>query len=229
MLGASRAALMASGGGGDPYFANVSLLLHMDGANLSTTFTDSSPNAFTMTTAGGAKISTAQSKFGGASGLFASGGDKITHATDADFDFGTGDFSIEWFQRWTSISGNQTVYDYGYAFEANGLLIQTGAGTGAYRVFINAATVLTEGSGASTETWYYYCLTRSGTTVTLRRDGTITGSGTSSGNISGGTLSIGDGYDYAGYPVVGHLDEMRVTKGVVRDGSAVRTAPFPDS
>ena len=220
---------MASGGGGDPYFANVSLLLHMDGANLSTTFTDSSPNAFTMTTAGGAQISTAQSKFGGASGLFASSGDQITHATDADFDFGTGDFSIEWFQRWTSISGNQTVYDYGYT-AANGLLVQTGAGTGTYRVFIDTSLVLTEGSAASTGTWHYYCLTRSGTTVTLRRDGTITGSGTSSGNISGGTLAIGDGYTpNARFQIRGYLDEMRVTKGVVRDGSVVPTAPFPDS
>jgi hypothetical protein len=65
MLGASRAALMASGGA---YLANVSFLLHMDGTNGSTTFTDSGPNGLTVGAYGNAQISTAQSVFGGASG-----------------------------------------------------------------------------------------------------------------------------------------------------------------
>lgn len=52
----------------DPYFSNVSLLLHMDGANGSTTFTDSGPNALTITPTG-TTISTSQAKYG-ASGYF---------------------------------------------------------------------------------------------------------------------------------------------------------------
>ena len=54
-------------GGGDPYFANVSLLLHCDGSDASTTFTDSSSNGHTVTASNDAQIDTAQSKFGGAS------------------------------------------------------------------------------------------------------------------------------------------------------------------
>jgi hypothetical protein len=60
----------ASAGAIDPDFASVSLLLHMDGTNGSTTFIDSGPSGLTMTSVGGAQISTALSKFGGASGLF---------------------------------------------------------------------------------------------------------------------------------------------------------------
>ena len=58
---------------GDPFFSNVSLLLHMDGANGSTAFTDSGPNALTATVVGSSAIATAQSQFGGASGNFPSG------------------------------------------------------------------------------------------------------------------------------------------------------------
>jgi hypothetical protein len=49
---------------GDPYFSNVSLLLNMGGANLSTTLTDSGPLGFTTTITGGnSVISTNQSRF----------------------------------------------------------------------------------------------------------------------------------------------------------------------
>jgi hypothetical protein len=50
-----------------PSELDVALLLHFDGTNGSTTFTDSSPNGLTVTASGDAAISTAQSKFGGAS------------------------------------------------------------------------------------------------------------------------------------------------------------------
>ena len=56
------------------------LMLHMNGADGSQTFTDSSPSSKTVTTYGNAQIDTAQSKFGGASGLFPGGTDYISIA-----------------------------------------------------------------------------------------------------------------------------------------------------
>ena len=44
--------------GGDPYFANVSLLLHCDGSSGSTTFTDHSSAARTVSPQGNANINT---------------------------------------------------------------------------------------------------------------------------------------------------------------------------
>jgi len=61
----------------DPYFYSVQLLLRMDGANNSTTFKDSSSLYQTSTAYGDAKISTAQSKWGGASGAFDGNGDYV--------------------------------------------------------------------------------------------------------------------------------------------------------
>ena len=57
---------------GDVYYPQTSLLMHFNGTNGSTTMTDSSKNNVSFTVNGNSQISTAQSKFGGASILFLS-------------------------------------------------------------------------------------------------------------------------------------------------------------
>lgn len=61
----------------DPLFADVLLLMHFDG----NTFTDSSSQSHSISVFGDAAISTAQSKFGGASGYFDNDGDYL-HVND---------------------------------------------------------------------------------------------------------------------------------------------------
>lgn len=51
----------------DPYWAKVPLLLHMNGANGSTSFPDSSSSARTVTAIGAAQVSTARSEYGSGS------------------------------------------------------------------------------------------------------------------------------------------------------------------
>lgn len=53
--------------GEDPYWGNVSLLLHMDGADGSTSFPDSSSSGRIMTAVGGAQVSTARKEYGSGS------------------------------------------------------------------------------------------------------------------------------------------------------------------
>lgn len=72
---------------------SVQLLLHMDGTDASTTFTDSSSYNRTVTPSGNAQIDTAQQKFGSASGLFDGSGDYLTVPHDAALDL-TGLFTI---------------------------------------------------------------------------------------------------------------------------------------
>ena len=77
---------------------NDALLLHFDGADGSTTFTDSSLTPKTFTANGDAQIDTADSKFSGASGLFDGTDDYITTPDSADFVLGSEDFTIDlWF------------------------------------------------------------------------------------------------------------------------------------
>ncbi len=73
------------------------LLLHMKGADASTTFTDSGPVARTVTAHGNAQIDTAQSKFG-ASGLFDGSGDYLSVPASADW-APSGDFTIDFWLR----------------------------------------------------------------------------------------------------------------------------------
>jgi len=88
----------------DPNYSSVSLLLNGNGTNGSTTFTDSSNNSHTVTANGNAQISTAQSKFGGASMYFDGSGDYL-EITDAlnQFDLGGIDATLEF---WTYISSS---------------------------------------------------------------------------------------------------------------------------
>lgn len=217
------------GGGGDPYFADVVLLAHMDGANNGTTFTDSSSYARTLTAYVGAKTSTAQSKFGGSSGAFYSY-DTVKASNAAELNFGTGDFTIEFFYRWSTVPGYHTVYDNGWT-STGALLILSGATAGKWEIYMSGTMVLAETSATpSAGVWYYYAFVRSGTTLTIYRDGVAAGSTTNSSNISttNGT-AIGSKYDDGNHGCIGNLDEYRVTKGVARNVSTVPTAAFPDS
>jgi hypothetical protein len=71
------------------------LLLHFDGADNSTVLVDNSFFNHAPTVAGDAQIDTAQSKFGGSSCVFDGTGDYISIPDHADWDFGSGDFTID--------------------------------------------------------------------------------------------------------------------------------------
>ncbi len=75
--------------------ANTVLLLHADGSNGSTVFVDSGSNGKTVTAYGNAQISTAQSKFGGASAYFDGNGDYLSVPSSDDWSFGTEAFTME--------------------------------------------------------------------------------------------------------------------------------------
>jgi hypothetical protein len=143
----------AGGGGGpDPNWANVVLLMGFEGADASTTFVDESSVGRTMTAIGNAQIDTAQFKFGAASGLFDGSGDVVTAADSADWDFGSGDFTIEMFVR-HSVNASQ-----GYVEQ------YTGGGNRSWS-FIRESNQLRffcwiRGGRLSTAPWSQRCLCR---------------------------------------------------------------------
>lgn len=198
----------------DPHYANVSLLLHGDGADGSTTFTDNSPSSKTITAQGGANISTAQSKFGGASARFNSTVGSLEVASSADFSFGAGDFCLE-LQAYRTGAGN-----------GDRFLIDRGNGTsfllrwnssGYLQFFVNSSLKIGVAFTFTTGQFYHIAVTRSGTTVRLFIDGVQVGSGTSSENISSASdVSIGALRGGSQDRFEGYIDEVRVTKGVAR-------------
>jgi hypothetical protein len=89
----------------ESYVNNLSALLHFNGTNGSTSIIDQTGKTWTIS--GAATISTAQSKFGGSS--LACPGTSINGATTpstGDFDFGSGDFTIEFFVRFNVVTAN---------------------------------------------------------------------------------------------------------------------------
>lgn len=222
----------------DPVFNNVSLLLHGNGANGSTTITDSSPTPKTVTAVGNAQISTAQSKFGGSSIAFDGAGDALTVQNNVSLQMESGNFTIEFWIYFNSISGYQTPFDKGY-IQAGGLLLQTGNGNGRLIVYGAGVAVITETGAASTGNWIHYALVRSGTTLTLYRDGISSGSATNSTNFNN-VNQMGIGAAGAAIPAIslnvgdfainGYINDLRITKGVARYTANFTppTAPFPD-
>jgi hypothetical protein len=226
---------------GDPYFSSVSLLLHMDGANGSTTFTDSGPNALAVTAVGNAQISTAQSKFGGASGIFDGTGDYLTVASHASVAFGLGDFSIECWVNFSALPTTNTIMGI-----ANTMTSTTSAGfthwwfgledsAGTKRLRLgrhgNASVFAYTNWTPALNTWYFLQATRSGgSTISLGIDGvsqTVTTSGSNWANdfSANGTLVVG--YMATVLAFNGRIDEFRSTK--VARTITLPTTAFPNS
>jgi len=235
---AFRTLLNPDAGDTDPYFSSVSLLLHMDGANGSTTFTDSSSNALSVTRVGTAQISTTQSKFGGASASINSNS-YLTIADNAVLEVGSGDFTIE---AWVYISSS-----VGFKSFVSKLL-----GHGPYLLAVNGTTFVyylssngsswnvasgVSGGTVSVNTWTHLALVRNGSTVTPYLNGTAGTSTTTSATLIDNSHAFLIGADQTTTPgsytdfFNGYVDELRFTKGVARYTAnfTAPTAAFPDS
>ena len=201
--------------------ADTKLLLHCNGDDASTTFTDETGK--TVTAVGTAQIDTAQSKFGGASGLFDGNSDYLSLDDSADFTLGTTDFTIDLWVRFSTLQ--------------NAHFWQQGAGTTYVRFWYDNAGhqlnfgelasgswgVLYQGAWTpSADTWYHIAVIRSGTTTwKIFVDGTdisatlTTGSASRSIADISGTAYIG-ALQGASEFLAGWIDEFRFSLGIAR-------------
>lgn len=209
---------------GDAHYQSVSLLLHCDGANNSTAFTDTSPLPKAITAVGNAKVSTAQSKFGGASLYCDGAGDALTTPNHVDLLFGTGDFTIEFWLYTTKVS---QAADYPRILAKGDYLTSGGwslvyfksSGLVYFDIYAGGAVALGVPCGTVADsTWAHMAITRSGSTVRSFLNGVKRGEGTNTTNLNasdlvaiGGTSSLAGSGSFAGY-----LDDIRLTKGVAR-------------
>lgn len=88
---------------GDSYYNQRALGLHFNGANNSTVITDNSPTPKTPSVVGNAKISSAQSKFGGSSLLLDGTGDYVSVANHAGLALTNQDFSCSFFVYFNAV------------------------------------------------------------------------------------------------------------------------------
>jgi hypothetical protein len=206
---------------------NVSLLLHGDGTNGSTTITDSSPTPKTVTAVGNAQISTAQSKFGGSSLLFDGSGDYLTTSASERLDFGTQDFTIELWHRFSDISADRAFIGNDTPTRID-FLWRTGTGINVGR--INIAFDSTFAWSPTVNVWYHIAISRSGSSLRAFVDGSQIGStATNTNNYSASGCLIGASTAAARF-CNGYIDDLRITKGIARYTANFTppTASFPD-
>lgn len=218
-MGATHQALLMLGAAASTLEVDdLVLLLNCNGAHNSTTFTDSSPIGSTITRVGTPVISTAQSKFGGASaGILSAGG--LLAPDGTHFNLTTGDFTMGCWVRRTSAGVNDA-----YLTKA--------VGTGAYpwqlwydnstqkfgfRGFDSTVSLVYNLQSTMTvaaNTWYFVVGEREGNAFRLRVNGAVEASTTFSGTLMStsadvaiGSLSTGTGSASA------HLDDIFIVKG----------------
>jgi hypothetical protein len=217
----------------DPQFGSVSLLLHGNGTNGSTTITDSSPTPKTVTAVGNAQISTAQSKFGGASIAFDNAGDYLTLASNSAFAFGTGDFTIEFWVYMNSLKAgiNFINSNSGSGSGTNSVIFGLND-SNALEYYINGASRISDPVALSTSSWVHVALCRGSGTSRIFKNGLQVGTSFADTQTvnSANTFLIGTRNDNLSFSFNGYIDDLRITKGVARYTANFTppTAPFPD-
>ncbi len=215
---------------GDTYWKYVSLLLN--GATPTTTFiNDASLNNNQLTLFGDTKSNNFSPYDSGYySALFDGDGDYLTVPNNTALQMGSGDFTIEFWIYYNSIASYQSPITKGYT-AAGDILFQTGLGDGVMKIWLSGSNVITEATAAVTNQWYHYALVRSGTTVTLYRDGVSRGTTTSSVNFNttdqlgiGATGKAPGGGSVGQWAVNGYMSNVRIVKG-----TAVYTTTFTPS
>ncbi len=219
-------------GGGDPHWASVTSLLHFDGADGSTAMVDQKGR--TWTAASTAQLDTDQYKFGPSSLLLLSAGQYISTPTSSDFAFGTGDFTIEFWFRAAVVSGVQVIYDQkSTVSETQPAILLADANLNYNRNNSNQITI----AGITAGTWHHVAVSRSAGATRMFLNG-----------VAGGTVlsdavtypapptavylgTPGNAVGNAGFDFGGHIDEVRVTKGVARyvANFTPAIAAFPNS
>jgi hypothetical protein len=223
--------------------ANTLLLIHADGVDASTQFFDDTGSRMQkgISAIGNAQVDTAQSKFGGASALFDGTGDYllIDSTNTADLNFGTGDFTIEFWARNTNRDAFHTVIaNNKSSWTAGSVTILGGSGSTnvtALRLAANSfnsggAGLVHDNQAMTLGVWYHYAIVRSGNNFTMYRDGTSVSTGTFSGSINLGEDGTRVGYTRWDGDVStwdGHLDEIRISNTArYTAGFTAPTAPF---
>ena len=216
---------IGGGGGGiviesDPYYGYTSLLLHMDGSNASTNFVDSGPNALAVTAVGNAQVSTAQSKYGGASGSVDGTGDYLSISDSSAPVLGSSDWTIEaWIyisvaKSYNCIYAKRPPGGYGFGLQVDGAnnLSISASTTGSSWALAGSSL----GGGYTAGSWIHVAVVRSGNTITGYKNGVSTGTQTLSGTIwpsTGYAAAVASGLagdtsqDFNGY-----IDDLRITK-----------------
>lgn len=218
---------------GDPYYANVALLLHAEGTGSVTTgnLIDNGPNNLSATSVTGGSLTYLSPAKWGSSSIGGASSSVALYADSALWAFGSGDWTIEcWVYNSTAAGGfvqGQTQFFMG---QSNGLLSVANSAWGLgytaigkpYVSIIGASQTPYDMTGTTTlssDTWHHIAATRVGSTVRLFLNGAVEATNTISEamqDVPGPLAICGYGNSGAPYNGVALIDDIRITKGVGR-------------
>ena len=214
----------------DAEFNNTVLLLDGDGTNggQNNTFVDSSSNNASITRASTPTQGTFNPFLGVGqySTSFTAGGDRLFMGDSADFQFGTGDFTVELFVNFTTAANDKSMIDFrptnGSYSDAFGFTI---TGT-ALKIFDTVNKGL--GGTLSVNTWHHVVLQRVSGGLYAHVDGTATGTTVSysvdlSNSSTKCTIGATTGSSTAQFD--GFISSVRITKGTALYGTGNFTPP----
>jgi hypothetical protein len=214
----------------DPYISNLSLLIHADGSHngINSTFFDSSASQKAVTRTGDVSQSSISpfpvaanmeysKPINGGSAYFDGTGDWLSLADHNDLDFGTGDYTIEFWMKPTDSNTYVFMYDHYYpqiARYSDGRLIVWTAGSGGNQY--STTTVNNTGS------WYHIAMTRESSLTKVFINGAQEISFTDTSNIDSALPAyIGRYNNDTSHNYKGYLSNFHIIKG-----HAKYTAPF---
>lgn len=216
----------------DPYFSSVVLLVDFNGD-----MTDDSNSGHTLTPSGDATTNTTNPpSFQAASAAFDGTGDYVTIADSANWDFGTGDFTVEgWLRSGHTITdailAQFGTNDKGWAFfdDGNALIEFYWSTDGTTNTSMNY------NHGDQLNVWKHVAASRVSNTLYLCYGEVIRATADVTGTTfrnSGRPLVFGANNNGSSANFGGRLAEWRITKGVGRYSGAVNdaispSAPFP--
>jgi Concanavalin A-like lectin/glucanases superfamily len=232
--------------GGDPYFQNVSLLLHCEGTNTSygnsTPIIDSSPRVKSVTVPNGiANYTNSEPKFG-SSAIYID--NDITRqmtipAATTDLQFGSGDFTIEAWVYPITLIGPVILFETQsdlQSLSGGGVTFRFGPGAN-----IDVYTDNTNRNWGVTGPnpqygWNHIAMVRSGSTLISFLNGIVVSTGSVNGSVNIGSSTYPNAMfrvDGSGQAMLfdGFIDDVRITKGIARYTAnfTVPTTQFPDN
>jgi hypothetical protein len=155
-------------------------------------------------------------------------GDYLNVTYSSSLNFGTGDFTIEFWAYQETATNYTTWYSHGYISQSGNILLQSGNNSSNIRVYLNTnSPQITSSSSLTLNAWTHVALVRSSGQVTLYFNGVSVGtSSTSSINLnetSDATIGMGDSSHY----LDGYISNMRLTAKALYTGTFTPPdAPF---
>lgn len=206
----------SAAGGGDPYWANVLSLLHFDGADASTTFTDETGRVWSS--GNSPKITAAQGKFSQSLDVSAATNQSLYSSSLA---IPVADFTVEFFTKTYADRG--TAYQCLFGYSNFGIFQRSST----LMIYDSAMTTANGTVVPDLSAWHHIAWSRNSGTNRLFHDGVLLGAYNSSRTYAGPTYIASDNI---GEYFQGYIDEFRFTSGVGRYTSNFTppTAPFPN-